>query len=536
MHNFKYFRGLLIALMALGLLAGCAEKQAPPVADKDLPAVFTEGDDAVQPLEEAVEATPPETQEEDLTPTEETVLQSKFGLLFDLDYHETKEVKQYFSYFTHRKRQIMERWLKRAEPYLPYIRQQLTKRGMPQDLAMLPFAESGYNAYAYSWAGAGGMWQFMRYTGRKYGLRIDWWIDERRDPYKATNAALDYLEELHDRFGDWYLALAAYNAGEGKISRALKATNSEDFFMLCANNRKLKYKYRLRKETRHYVPKFIAISKIFQNLDTLGFDPVRWDQEPEITPVKVPGGTDLLALAKAGGMTWKEFHHMNPAYRRQVSPPHWTTTAYLPTSSAPKMMAYLNDPSSKPYAGYIAYRVRRGDSWWKISRRFGVPISVLKKVNNTRSNTLSLRQTVMVPGRGGRRSVPSATRSAKARRIASSQGSYVIRKGDTLWDISRRFKVGLNTLKQANGITNSHRLRPGMRLEIPDGSASAARATRKGAGKVHAKLVQYKVRRGDNLYSIARRFGVTVAELRKWNRLNRKGTIYPNQRLKVYVP
>lgn len=519
-------------------MAGCAEKKAPTPEDTQVPAVFSEADEAAEPLEEAVEATP-EVDESSLTKTEKSVLDSKFGLLFDLDYRETKEVSQYFTYFTHKKRRVMERWLKRAEPYLPYIRKELTKRGMPQDLAMLPFAESGYNPYAYSWAGAGGMWQFIRGTGRKYGLRIDWWIDERRDPYKATHAALDYLQDLHERFGDWYLALAAYNAGEGKISRALRKTNSDDFFKLCANNRKLKYRYRLRKETRHYVPKFIAISKIFQNLDTLGFEPVRWDQAFDITPVKVPGGTDLLALAKAGGLTWKQFHHLNPQYRRQVSPPHWTTTAYLPVDNAPKMMAYLSDPSSKPYAGYIAYRVRSGDSWWRISRRFGVPISVLKKVNNTRSNTLSIRQTVMVPGRGGSRSVPSASASSrkasKTRRIANSKGSYVVRRGDTLWSIARRFRVSLSTLQRANGIRNSRKIKPGMRLDIPDGSASAVKKAKKGADQVRAKLVKYRVRRGDNLYSIARRFGVTVSELRRWNSLNRKGTIYPNQRLKVYV-
>ncbi|WP_018124440.1 lytic transglycosylase [Desulfovibrio oxyclinae] len=533
MLDYKWFRGLLIATLALGLLAGCAEKKAPSPKDEELPKVFTEADEAVQPLEEAVNAEPEEKEEESLTETEKTVLESRFGLMFDLDYRETKEVSQYFAYFTHKKRRVMERWLKRAEPYLPYIRQELTKRGMPQDLAILPFAESGYNPYAYSWAGAGGMWQFIKGTGRKYGLRIDWWIDERRDPYKATQAALEYLEDLHERFGDWYLALAGYNAGEGKISRALRKTNCNDFFELTKNNRKLQYRYQLRKETRHYVPKFIALSKIFQNLDTLGFDPVRWDQEPDLTPVEVPGGTDLLALARAGGLSWKEFHKLNPAYRRQVSPPHWTTTAYLPAKEAPKMVAYLENPKSQPYAGYLTYRVRRGDSWWKISRRFGVPISVLKKINNRRSNILRPRQTVMVPGKGSRRSVASAS-SSKRRRIANSKGDYIIRRGDTLWSISRTFGVSVNTLKRSNGITNSRRIKPGMRLYIPNAGAKATKQAKKGAGEVRAKLVQYKVRRGDNLISIARRFGCTVAQLRKWNKLNRN-TIYVNQRLKVYV-
>lgn len=377
------------------------------------------------------------------------------------------------------------------------------------------------------------MWQFMRGTGRLYGLKSDWWIDERRDPYKATDAAARHLRDLYDRFGDWYLALAAYNAGTGKISRALKQAGCNDFFELSEKNRRLSRRVRLKRETKHYVPKFIAISKIFQNLDTLGFEPVSWDKEEEVVPVKLPGGTDLLALARAGGMSWDEFHKFNPAFRRQVSPPHMESSAYLPVAKADKMMAYLADPGSRPYAGYTRYRVRSGDSWWRISRRYGVPISVLKKVNNTRSNILRPGQHVMVPGSSSGRAVASSS-SSKTRAIAAKRGNYVVRSGDTLWSISRKFGTTVNTLKRSNGLRSS-RLRVGQKLYIPNNSATATKQAVKEAGKVKTQLVKYKVRRGDNLWTIARKFGVKVSDLRRWNSLNSRGTIYAGQRIKVYV-
>jgi membrane-bound lytic murein transglycosylase D len=529
--------GLLIASLAAGCSTKTTPEAAPPVEEQVAENLVPDDAEALEP---EIEAAPEVAPDEDLTQTEQAVLNQRFGLLFDLEPHENEEVELFFTYYNHKARKTMERWLKRSQPYLPYVRRVFTQYGLPQDLVLLPFVESGYNVRAYSWAGAGGMWQFMRGTGRLYGLKADWWIDERRDPYKATDAAARHLRDLYDKFGDWYLALAAYNAGEGKISRALKQAKCDDFFELTEKNRKLSRRNRLKQETRHYVPKFIAISKIFQNLDTLGFEPVSWDMEIEIVPVKIPGGTDLLALARAGGMTWNEFHDMNPAFRRQVSPPHMEATAYLPSDKADKMIAYLSEPGAQPYAGYTRHRVRSGDSWWVISRRYGVPINVLKSVNNTRSNILRPGQHVMVPGHGSKRTVTASASSsassstAKTRAIAAKRGNYVVRSGDNLWSIARSFNTTVATLKRSNGL-RSNRLKVGQKLYIPNSSSAATKQAVKDAGKVKTELVHYKVRRGDNLYSISRKFGVKVSDLCHWNSISAKTTIYAGQKLKVYV-
>jgi len=462
-----------------------------------------------------------------LTPEEEKVLQTKTTIQFDLDVYETKEMQLYFKLYTHKYRKTFARWLKRAQIFLPFIKEVFTAQGLPQDLIFLPFAESGFNPWAYSRAGAAGLWQFMPSTGRKYGLKVDWWIDERRDPYLSTYAAASYLKKLYNDFGDWYLALAAYNAGEGRISWALRRSGCDNFFDLAKKRRYL------RKETKYYVPKFLAILKIVQNLEELGFEPIDWDRDTQVEKLKIKGGTDLLALAGAAGVKWKEFRKLNPAFRRQVSPPDKECFVYIPKEKLQLAKAYLDNPRSRPYAGYKRYKIRRGDSWWRISRRFGVPIAVLKKVNNKRSNLLRPGSWIMVPARGSDIAIYNTDR---IRTLARKRANYIVQKGDTLWDISRHFGISLKTLIRANGITSAKSLRPGQKLYIPDVSYKQTQLARRQAKSVHARLVEYRVRRGDTLWDIARKFAVRTSDLVEWNGLSKRGIIRPGDKLKIYVP
>jgi membrane-bound lytic murein transglycosylase D len=468
----------------------------------------------------------PATEQVQLTPEEEKVLQTKTEIQFDLDVYETKEMQLYFKYFTHEYREKFALWLKRGQEFLPFIKEVFTSEGLPQDLIFLPFTESGFNAWAYSRAGAAGLWQFMPSTGRKYGLKVDWWIDERRDPYLSTYAAARYLKKLYNDFGDWYLALAAYNAGEGKIAWALRRSGCDNFFDLAKKRRYLK------RETKHYVPKFLAILKIVQNLKKLGFEPIDWNKRPDIEKLKIKGGTDLLALAGAIDINWKTFRKLNPAFRRQVSPPDKECFVYIPKEKLELAKAYLDNPQSRPFAGYKRYKIRRGDSWWYISRRFGVPIGVLKKVNNKTSNLLRPGSWIMIPARG----TDVAVYPDRVRALARKRANYIVQRGDTLWDISRRFGVSIMTIVRANGLVSARRLRPGQKLYIPDASYKQTRLARQQAKTVYARLVEYRVRRGDTLWDIARKFAVRTSDLLKWNGLPRRGIIRPGDRLKIYVP
>jgi len=462
----------------------------------------------------------PTAQEPVLTAEQRRILSERSGLDFDLDLFDSKEVERYFAYYTGPARETFARWLKRAEVHLPNVRESLVRNGLPQDLAMLPFAESGYNCNAYSWAGAGGMWQFMPYTGRKFGLTVDWWIDERRDPALATEAAGKYLAFLNDMFGDWYLALAAYNAGEGKISRALAGTDSEDFLELVSNNNRLNRRMRLKPETQNYVPKFIAITKIFQNLEALGFEPVRWDAAPRLETVSVSGGTDLLALAKSGGMTWDEFHALNPAFRRQVSPPDRNVNVSIPVAKKTPMLAYLENPGLRPLEGFISHEVKKGESLKTVAKRYKVPQEVICQINGQGAQALKVGQCIRIPASSTGEAMPE--RLKKTRSIASGRANYVVGKNDNVWSISKKYKISVKTLLSANGLSSSKGIKPGMRLSIPDNSDKATQKTRGQAAKAHEQVTRYTVRQGDTLFSLSRKFGVAVQDLKGWN--NIKGT------------
>lgn len=519
-----------VMLMSVFLLLGCASTQSEKVARKDMPVLAEtvpevdglsfEADLAHEMLKaDDIELTPErirKLEKETLTKAEEMALKADVGFDFFLDAQETQAMENYFKMFTHTHRKTFERWLKRSENYLPYIKDVFNERGLPIDLIYLPFVESGFNAWAYSRAGAAGLWQFMPATGRHYGLRVDWWMDERRNPYLATHSAADYLEKLYGDFDDWYLALAAYNAGEGRVARALTRSGHDNYFDL------IKGPY-LARETRNYVPKFLAVLKIVHNLEELGFEPIDWDNAPSLKEVETGPGTDLVALARACNMDWDAFKNLNPAFRRQVSPPDSGVKVVVPSATYEVVMNFLDSPEARPYAGYQRYQVRSGDSWWRISNRFGVPVNVLKAVNNTNSNLLRIGQHVIVPASG---SSAMAVASATTQDHAQRRATYIVQRGDTLSQISRQFGVNLNTLMASNGISNPRSLRAGQRLYIP-GPTQASQES--------ARQVTYRVRSGDTLWGIARRFGVQARDLQRWNNISGNQIIRPGDNLRVYV-
>lgn len=550
---------LLAAALLLFILSGCVRQQVATVEPEPAPAedVATPQEEAEAPDEVADasdELDPADAEalaqadETTLTPTEQEVLEAEPEVKFELDTRDTKEVQAFFKYFTHNKkgRRNFEIWLERSERYLPYVRRVIHERGLPHELVYLPFVESGYNPQARSRAGASGMWQFMPFTGKKYGLKVGWWLDERNDPYKATHAAADYLEKLYDDFGDWYLALAAYNAGEGRVGRAIKRSGCNDFFELSTKRqnrwRRGRRLYYLPRETRYYVPKLIAVIKIVQNLESLGFKKPDWDGPDTVTTVEVPPRTNLKALAKGLGMSWSDFQAHNPAFVEPGSHPDAASSIYLPDDKAAAATAWLDGPDFEEFKNYYTfYRVRRGDSWYRISRRFGVPISVLKSYNNRRSNLIRPGLKLKIPGKGETRLTKARIkndrrqRTANAKKVhnlAQSRSNYVVQRGDSLWSVAKQYHLSVATLARANGISSRSHLRIGQHLYIPDQGLAASERSHREAEQTKKKIT-YKVRRGDTLYSIAKRFGVTTGAIQTWNNM-RSSRIYPGDRLRLF--
>ena len=538
-------------------------------------------EDNVEPLEKEVTITPSEIKSQSNKTVEKPssnlkekkIEESLIGfpeVKFELKLVETKSLKKYYLFYAHQKRKTFKKWLKRAEPYIPYIYKVFREKGLPFDLIFLPFAESGFNPFAYSRAGAAGIWQFMPSTARKYGLKVNWWIDERRDPYKSTIAAANYLKDLYNLFGDWYLALAAYNAGEGKILKAIRRTGKEDFFEL---SKKRRYLYR---ETRYYVPKFMAILKIIRNLKDLGFQPIKYDPSTIPVPIEVKGDIDLIEFCQKTRLSWKKFRKLNPAFRRHTTPPG-TSVIYVPSyleASARKVIKRLEKKAIADRNKYWWHVVKKGDSWWKISCEYKVPISVLKRVNRIWSNRLRPGQVIKIPKRKilvaksktvsgsyirykvkpkdtlwsiahrfglsvydlrranrifkrtllrpGEVLIIPLTNIAKKRLLAKKRANYIVKKGDSLWSISKKFNVSIETIKEANGLTSNF-IQEGEKLYIPTSVV------------LTPKKIVYRVRKGDSIWKIAEKFGVSVKEIISWNNLKDKDTLYPGDKIKIYI-
>jgi membrane-bound lytic murein transglycosylase D len=472
-----------------------------------------------------------------LTQQEKDALASKIDIPFNLDVRDTEEVQMFFASFTQEHHDTMQRWLERAAPNLPYIRAVLATYKLPPDIIALPFIESGYNTQAYSPVGAGGMWQFMPATARRFGLTIDWWVDDRRNPYLSTVAAAKYLTELYAQFNDWNLALAAYNCGEGKMCQVISQSGQNDFFDIAKNPNLLK------DETRHYVPKFLAVLKIFKNLEALGYKPVDWGAGPVIEELPVKGGTDLAALAEACSMSWEEFHTYNSGFRRQVSPPDRDSQVYIPVDKKELALAYLNNPSCVANRGIKSYTTAATDSWWNISRRTGVPIAALRQMNPTLGDDIDPGQTVYIPFDGSAQDTALADLDEKpAQRMAqhpveiARAQSHKFKKGETLAAVASHYGVSQEEILRANNLKSAHQIVAGRTLTIPGKVVAAACPPHQPVVQVaesRAESRTIEVKKGLTLAAVAAANKLDVKELMAANGLKSQKDLRAGMTLKI---
>ena len=510
------FLFLLVCLLAL---AGCAKgpKEDPTAKyrtnmEEMMPGPYTPRDDGVP-----------------LSPDELHAFKTVGDLDRDLSAEDARTVELHFKYFVHQKRGTFERFLERTARFLPYIKKVFNERGIPADIAYLAMVESGGNPNAISPAGAVGLWQFMPFTGKKFGLSQDSWVDERRDPYKATYAASDYLLKLYNDFSKWNLAVAAYNAGEGKIGRAVNGTGATDFFELCRLDCQLEESARLKAETRDYVPRLLAIAKIMRNLKRLGFSEpspgLAWD----LKPVNVPPGTNLSGLARQLGLTWDEFSGMNPAFRRTASPPTSESTAYVPPDKMADTVRWLASGEARVYAGWKEYRVKKGDSLASIAKRNKVSVASIREANGF-SSLPKAGSVILLPA-GGKVEPVYAALPETASSPSASAGAYTVRSGDTLFSLAQQWGTDVESIRLANRMGSKDVLKPGQRISVPGNSrnkpASVSPAPIRSnadnsAGQAAMPRGTYTVRPGDTIGGIARNCGVSVSALCEVNKLDRK--------------
>ncbi|NGX16985.1 LysM peptidoglycan-binding domain-containing protein [Wenzhouxiangella sp. XN24] len=438
----------------------------------------------------------------------------------------------------------LERVLERARPYLAHVAAEIEARGLPGELAFLPVIESAYDPFAYSHGRAAGLWQIVPATGTHIGLRRNWWYDGRRDVVDSTQAALNYLESLHERFdGDWLLALAAYNGGQGRVGRAidknLRAGRPATFWDLS-----------LPRETRNYVPRLLGLAAVLADPDAHGLSLPLIPPEPVFTTIELDGQIDLAVAAELAELELAALQAFNPGFNRWATDPAGPHRLHLPVERAAPFAAALAALPAAERVRWQRHEVRPGDTLGGIAQRYKTTVAVLQSVNGLSGTNIRLGAHLMIPT--STRSINDYPLSADNRLADTQQRNrpgrtrltHTVRNGESLWVISRRHGVGVRELAAWNGMAPGDTLSVGRELVVwarGDGrSAAAGAATGAAAGAVPQaqptiRRVHYTVRRGDSLSRIASNFSVSVADIRRWNQLDRDRYLQPGQRLVLHV-
>jgi membrane-bound lytic murein transglycosylase D len=471
------------------------------------------------------------------------------------------EVHRYIQYFTGAGRSVFERWLIRSGRYMSLFRDVLKKEGLPPDLVHLVFVESGFNVHARSVSAAVGPWQFLRSTGRLFGLTVNQWVDERKDPEKSTVAAARYLKHLYSIFGDWPLALASYNAGEGTVLRAIKKQGTTNYWDL-----------RLPRQTEDYVPQFMAVLAISREPEKYGFDAIELDQPIDFDEIALRGSVDLRAIARFAECTYEEMRLLNPAVLKHAAPgKDGVTMLRVPRGKAEVILQKLQGGGALPAIDLsVKHRVRKGETLQGIANQYHVGATQLARANGiSRTRPLARGMMLNVPAslrspapaeleeddpRGSTAYVPARKirppTSLQAESDAEGRARHTVRKGETLATIATQYGVTVSDIKRWNHLTTAS-VKRGTRLRIRVGDAAisspeslaadsarvaqlkpppARKSGRSGARGPVAGTVT--VRSGDTLSEIAKRHGTTVSRLKQANGLE-SSRVRAGQRLRL---
>lgn len=519
---------LLFSFFLLLLLSACQSTPPEVVEPKEVVHQETQPEEVIEEeglthlVEKEINKDP-----EPLAPAEYDNLWLKLAEGFDFvvpdNSRVTKQRDYYLSHPTY-----LKKVSKRAEPFLYLIIEQIEARDLPLELALLPVVESTFDPFAYSPAGASGLWQFMPATATRFGLEQDWWYDGRRDVYASTRGALKYMHVLHRYLGDdWLYAFAAYNSGEGRVKRAITKNKK--------NNKPVDYwSLGLPKETEDYVPKLLALIDILRNHEKYGVELPYIANKQVLNYVDIGSQIDIAYAAELAGLSIAEIQLLNPAYNHWATSPDGPHKLLLPSVVADQFTEKLAAVSKDKRIRWDRYRVISGDSLSVIAQRHQTTTSVLKQINDLDSSFIKIGQPLLIPVASKSQQKYLYSQAKRFERQASKSGTgkkkvtYKVVEGDTLWDISRYYKVTSKQIAKWNSFKTTSTLRLGQELTIWKIAPPAK-------SDPTTRRVTYYVRSGDSLGGIAQKFNVKTTDLVRWNDLENVKYIKPGQKIKVYV-
>ncbi len=441
------------------------------------------------------------------------------------------QVLSYIKAFSTRLKPVIEASLNRGTKYEKLFKQIFREEGVPEDLFYLPIIESGYRTRALSHAKAKGIWQFMAGTARLEGLTVNWWVDERCDPEKATRAAAKHLKRLHNYYGDWYLALAAYNAGQGKVDRSIRKAKTRDFWKIA------RHRWIFRRETRNYVPGFLAAMVIGKNPEKYKLNNIEQKEPISYDTVTVDSCTDLRIIAKLSGTTVNRIQELNPQLRRLTTPITKKSFAvHIPAGQADSFTTRFGQLPKDKRVTLRYHRIRPGQTLSQIARKFQTSVSAIQKANNIR-NVRKVRagKTLVIPIGQGHDYYYRAARDFTVRKPRFPRGKRIVHRvhrGDTLFGIALRYRTDVKSVRKWNNL-DDNLLHPGQKLTVYYSRSVIRKPV--SAPKTASKPVPsgfHRIKQGETLYSLSKKYGVSIKNLKKWNNM-RSSLIHPGDLLRV---